>query len=118
VQNSLDQYLKCQKELYDRDSMVFDAGFIVYKLFEDKSIYLHLLYIEEDKRTQGLGTRLTDQLLAHTKAETAYSYIDTTTKNPETSLLAHLMYGFKIYSIEGNSINLIYKKQPKEKGEL
>lgn len=48
--------------------------------------------------------------MEHTGATTAYSYVDVTTKDPELALLAQLRYGFKIHSINGNNINLVYNK--------
>lgn len=116
MKNSLEQYINCQYELYGRSTMVSDQGFIVYKAFEDKSIYIHLLYVEPEFRSMGMGGTLANKLMEHTGATTAYSYVDVTTKDPELALLAQLRYGFKIHSINGNNINLVYKLT-KEQGE-
>lgn len=108
MKNSLEQYINCQYELYGRSTMVLDQGFIVYKAFEDKSIYIHLLYIEPEFRSMGIGGELATKLMKHTGSTTAYSYVDITTKQPELALLAQLRYGFKVHSITDKNINLVY----------
>lgn len=115
MKNSLEQYSNCQFELYGRSTLVVDQGFIVYKAFEDGSIYIHLLYVEPEFRAMGVGGELANKLMEHTGSNTAYSYVDITTKDPEIALLAQLRYGFRIHSISGNNINLVYTINQREK---
>lgn len=117
MNNSLQQYIDSQKELYGRDALVFNEGFLIYKAFEDKSLYIHLAYVEPLKRNLGLITTMTDKLVEITETETIHSYVDLTTEVAELSVQAHIGYGFKIVKAINNSLYFIKEVKQKQKGE-
>ncbi len=102
-------YKEVQKELYDRDVYETEHGFIVYQAFEDGSLYLHLLYVKDNLRGNGVGTQIVDEVVELTKSKVLISYVDLTTKNPELSIKAHLGYGMKIRKSDETSITF-YKE--------
>lgn len=102
-------YAQAQAELYGRSIHTTEGGFIIYKPFEDGSVYLHLLYVEPSKRQCGIGRQLTDEVIEKTGAKVVISYVDLTTNNPEVSVAAHIAYGMKIRNSDETSITF-YKE--------
>lgn len=109
-------YKECQLELYGRITFQTNKGFIVFKQMEDKSMYLHLIFIQKEYRRERAAWKLLTNLLDMYKATVAYSYVDTTTENPEQSIAAHLAYGFKIYRTIDNQVQFKLERET-NKGE-
>lgn len=104
------------KEMYGRDVIVDEHGFIVYKLYKDNSLYIHAIYVDENKRGTDHYRRLEYAALSETQPDSVYCYVDLTTLNPDQSLRAVMKAGYKIYKSTPESIMLL--KELKNKGEL
>lgn len=107
----IDLFVKAQKEMYGRDVIFDDYTYIVYKLNEDQSLYIHMIYTHPDKRKQGKGNELLQDLIAITKPKGLLGYVDLTTLNPELSISTHLHYGAKI--IKSTPEALVFYKELK-----
>ena len=104
------------KEMYGRDVIAYEHGFIVYKLYTDNSLYIHAIYVDEDKRGTDYYRRLEYSALKETQPDSVYCYVDLTTVNPDQSLRAIMKAGYKIWKSTPESIMLL--KELKNKGEL
>lgn len=100
-------YASFQKEMYGRETMCNEHGFITYKCFEDMSLYIHSIYVKENRRDLHIGKNMVDGLVEITKCTKIYSYVDLTTNNPELSIKAHLGYGFKIHKTAQETISFV-----------
>ena len=101
-------YAEYCKEMYGRDVLVDEHGFIVYKLYEDNSLYIHAIYVDKEKRQKGYGRYLEEKIINKEKASSVYCYVDLTTDNPELSLKSILMGGYTVHS--SNSETIVLKK--------
>ena len=99
-------YKEFQKELYNRDVMEFPNGFIVYSAYEDKSAYIHSVYVKADKRSKGRATSYINHLVKKLELNYLTSYVDLTSKNKDDALAFQLAYGAKIVGSDGTYITL------------
>ena len=92
-------YTKYQKELYGRETItVGNYGFMTYVIYEDKSAYVHGIYIDPQFRGLNAAKQLEDILIEKHDPKSVYCYVDMTTLNPEQSLGCMLKNGYKISS--------------------
>ncbi len=92
--------------MYDRDVLIDEHGFIVYKIYEDNSLYIHAIYVEKDKRKEGYGRYLEQKVINKENVSSVYCYVDLTTSNPELSLKSILMGGYTIHASDQEKIVL------------
>ena len=85
------------KECYDRKVIENDKGYILYNVYEDKSLYIHQAYTLPEFRTENVAGNLEDQLIEKYNAKSVYLYVDLGAKNPELSIKAVLGRKYKIY---------------------
>lgn len=98
-----------QREMYGRETIETEKGFIVFNVYEDKSAYIHQLYVKPEFRKKGSGHELEMEIVKKYKVTKLACYVDCTSDNPEQSLLAILNVGYKITNINGLNIEL-YKE--------
>lgn len=94
------------KAMYDRDMIYSDHTFIVYKHYEDGSLYIHSVYTTPEARGKGDYLELEQQLISKVKPSSIFCYVDTTALNPTLSLKAILKSGYKIFNTTPESIML------------
>lgn len=99
-------YKEYCKEMYGREVLSEDKGFIVYTSFEDNSLYIHSVYVTEDMRGTNYYRELENKLIQQEKPTSIYCYVDLTTNNPTQSLKAILKAGYEITSSNKESIIL------------
>ena len=83
-----------------------EYGYIVYQVYEDKSVYVHELYILDSARKKGFGTKLESYLLKEENPSVIYCDVDLLSNDPETALIAFLLRDYKIDECRGNKIIL------------
>lgn len=94
------------KEMYGRDMLYNENGFIVYKFFEDGSLYIHSIYTSPESRGKGAYLEIEQELIDKVNPKSIFCYVDTTTSNPTLSLKAILKSGYSIFSTTTESIML------------
>lgn len=93
------------KENYDRETIEIEGGFVTYNIFNDNSVYVHLLYVSPERRKDHVGTKLIDMVIKKEDPSIIYTYVDLNSLNPELSLVAILSSGkAKIESTTENKI--------------
>lgn len=92
--------------MYGRDTLYSDKGYIVYNIHEDKSAYVHQIYIKPEYRRTGAIQELEDIIRDKHDVEIVACFVDLKSKNPEQSLMAILSRGYKILSVNTTSIEL------------
>jgi len=97
-------YDKFQKELYNRETIQTDKGYILFEVYDDKSAYIHQLYVEPEYRKEGYGHTLEMMIVEKYDVNRLACYVDCSSNNPEQSLLAILNVGYKIYNMDKNTI--------------
>lgn len=102
----MDMYNRYCKEMYGRDVLVEEHGFIVYKIYEDNSLYIHAIYVDKDKRKEGYGRYLEQKVINKENPSSVFCYVDLTTNNPELSLKSILMGGYNIHNTTSETIIL------------
>ncbi len=102
----MNMYKDYCREMYDRDVLIDEHGFIVYKIYEDNSLYIHAIYVEKDKRKEGYGRYLEQKVINKENVSSVYCYVDLTTSNPELSLKSILMGGYTIHASDQEKIVL------------
>lgn len=105
----MEMYAAFQKELYGRKVIWDNNGFIVYKPQEDGSMYLHSIYVDSSKRLKGAASILIEKVIFQEDPVSLSSYVDTSAKNFNESLKAHLAYGFNIIQTTESAI-ILYKE--------
>lgn len=108
-------YSDFQKEMYGRDTLHTEHGFVVYKAYEDMSLYIHAIYVKKSRRDLKIGSEMVDHIVESTKCNKIYSYVDLTTENPELSIKAHLGYGFKVHKATQDSMSFVKEIIPSAK---
>lgn len=99
-------YGRFQKELYGREIIEDEFGFILYSKFDDNSVYAHSLYVLPEKRNEGKGRELEARLIEKERPSVIYSYIDLTTNNPDLSIKAHFGAGYSIFAANETAITM------------
>ena len=105
----MELYANYCKEMYGRDIITDEYGFIVYTAFEDDSLYIHSVYVTEEKRGTNYYTYLEDKVISKEEPTSIFCYVDLTTKNPTQSLKAILKAGYEI--VDSNKESLMLKRE-------
>ena len=92
-------YKAFQEEQFDRQTVELDEGFITYTTFEDTSIYIHILYVKPEYRSEGIGAKLENIVIDSYNPTSLYCYVDLTSRDPDISLQAILGVGYTIDSV-------------------
>lgn len=103
-------YASYLKERENAELIAYDWGFAVYKFFPDYC-YLQDVFVQEGRRTEGLGVRLEAEVIAAAKKANLkwlYGSIDPQTKFA-TSMM-QIMLGLK-YKLSHTNGGLIYMKK-------
>lgn len=95
-----------QKELYDMDCYENEHGFILYKLYEDNSCYMKLIYLKKEHRGSGLALKLYKELCSQLPSPHIIGTVDTSASNSEKNLQIYLNLGAKILSVKDTVITL------------
>lgn len=93
-----------QREMYGRETINTEKGYILFNVYEDGSAYIHQLYIKPEYRKSGAGHELEMEIVRKYGVNKLACYVDCTSNNPEQSLLAILNVGYKIVNINGSNI--------------
>lgn len=104
-------YIEAQKELYSREVICNDDGYIVFKPLKDNSMYIHMIYVTKDKRKSNVGISLLNTVIEKYKPNSIIGYVDLTTTNPELSISTHIHNGAKI--IESTPTSITFYKELK-----
>lgn len=105
-------YKDFQKELYNRETYETEQGFVMYNFYEDKSVYIHAVYVKPEFRQKGQVAKfIKDLLINQLGATVATGYVDLTTNNPELALSAWLAVGAKI--VEASDKSIVLQKEIK-----
>lgn len=84
-----------------------DVGFLVYEKLIDKNLYIQDCFVKKDFRKKNFASRLVQMLLTQNPdAKTIFSNVRLHYKTANESLIAQLIFGFKIYKIENEVIYL------------
>lgn len=99
-------FLAFQKEMYDREVLTDEYGFVVYKLYNiptlkedgEHSLYLHSIFINKDKRGSRYGFKLFSKLLKKCPKNTVsvIGYVDKTATNYSYNKNLYMKLGAKI----------------------
>ena len=102
----MELYANYCKEMYGRDIISDEHGFIVYKAYEDRSLYIHAIYVNEGKRQDGHAYKLEKAVIDKENPSSVFCYVDLTTNNPDLSLSVILAAGYKVFNTTSESIML------------
>lgn len=84
-----------------------DVGFLVYEKLSDGNLYIQDCFIKKDFRKKNLASKLVQMLLIQNPdARKIFSNVRLHYKTANESLIAQLIFGFKIYKIENEVIYL------------
>jgi hypothetical protein len=100
-------YKEYQKDMYDRNVLENEYGFISYKKYDDSSLYVHSFFVSKQYRQLGTARKLYKELLVLEKPSLVSAYIDLTTVDPELPLKVFLHEGFKIINANETSITIV-----------
>jgi GNAT superfamily N-acetyltransferase len=118
----MDKFLKYMKEREGLKSITNEHGFLLYKfLYEGgipKACLINDYYVIPEKRRNGLGFKLADQILEYCKArkiKRVFCQSDLRAHNHRGSMLSILNYGFDVYKTEGPIIHYFLEVDKWEK---
>jgi len=84
-----------------------DVGFLVYEKLSDGDIFIQDCFVKKEFRKKNFGSRLVDRaLIENPGAKKIFSNVRTHYKTASESLIAQLIFGFKIYKTENDVIYL------------
>lgn len=110
----MEHYSNFQKELYGRETIWDDNGFVVYSPKGDGSVYVHAIYVKPESRKKGAASVLMEKIVFKENPTLFCSYVDLHTSNYNDAVKIHLAYGFKIYKATSDSILFIKELQNNE----
>jgi len=102
-------YAEFIKERENIETLETEDGFITYNI-AGKAVIIHNIYIIPDKRHDGVGHVLENQILVIAKEKGcthAYGFICPTTRGSTYSLTILLKDGYKLDSCTNNSIVMV-----------
>lgn len=70
------KYRKYVKEKYNREILETDNGFIEYECFPDGSMYVYILYVDEEARNKGEAKELEKKLIEKEKPTIIFCDVD------------------------------------------
>lgn len=74
------------QEKYGTKFIEHENGYIMYNVYDDKSVYIRHLYIKPEVRNTGLGKELEDKLIEKENPIAIFCDIDLKANNPEQAL--------------------------------
>lgn len=84
-----------------------EVGFLVYEKLSDGNLYIQDCFVKKEFRKKRMASELVNQLLSiNPKAKKIFSNVRLHYKTANESLIAQLIFGFKIYKIENDTIYL------------
>jgi len=84
-----------------------EIGFLVYEKLSDGNIFIQECFVKKDFRKKNFASKLVQTLLIQNKdAKKIFSNVRLHYKTSNESLIAQLIFGFKIYKIESDTIYL------------
>lgn len=84
-----------------------NKGFIEYIKYNDGSIYVCNLFVDEGHRKQGIAQLLEDSLIEKENPTQIVCNVQLEWKYPERSLIVFLTHGYKLLSATEKDITLI-----------
>lgn len=111
VKNLIKQYFI---EQYNYDFVESDHGYIMYKKYEDNSVYIEQMYIDKSWRNKGIGQALFRVLVDKEKPASVYCDIDLSSKHGRESLEKFINHGFTECSKPSESRRILVKRYEKE----
>ncbi|MCK9370535.1 hypothetical protein M0R04_11545 [Candidatus Dojkabacteria bacterium] len=102
----MELYATYLKELYGRDIIYNDHAFITYNAYEDNSLYIHSIYVKDEYRALGEGSKLEQELILKYKPLLVTCFVDLTTGDPTLSLKVILSRGYIIDVVDNTKITL------------
>lgn len=100
------------KEICDRETIFLkvenqDVGFLVYEKLSDGNIFIQDCFIVKWMREKSYGSQMVQMVLnKNPNAKKIFSNVRLHYKTASESLIAQLIFGFKIYKIENDVIYL------------
>lgn len=107
VKNLIKEYFI---EQYNYDFVETDHGYIMYKKYEDNSLYIEQMFIEKNYRNKGIGQALLRVLLEKEKPRSIYCDVDLSSKNGRDSLEKFINHGFVESSKPSASRVILYRE--------
>lgn len=102
----MQMYKDAQKEMYGRDLIEYDHGYVLFKRYEDDSIYIHFIYTKPECRGKGKAKLVLNDLKKRFGAKYFTSYVDKTSGPWRNALICHLAVNFDIISANEQTIVL------------
>jgi hypothetical protein len=100
----MQMYIDAQKEMYGRDVIEYDHGYVLFKRYEDNSIYIHFMYTKPEFRQQSKARMVLNDLKKKFNVSYFTGYVDKTSGPWRNALIAHLKGGYDIVSVNEESI--------------
>lgn len=102
-------YFDYLKERLDYEHFQNDFGFVVYKITGEEC-YIHELYVKPEFRGSYHGTALADKvefLAIKNNCKRIWGQIFIPSRGANEAMMAHLKWGLKLHSTNGDCINMV-----------
>lgn len=84
-----------------------ESGFLVYEKLSDGNIFIQECFVKKELRQKNYASKLVQSvLIENPNAKKIFSNVRLHYKTANESLVAQLVFGFKIYKIESDTIYL------------
>ena len=105
----MEMWKQFNKENYGRETIQTGEGFVVFKVFNDGSAYIHIMYVLPSFRRSDVATKLEQQIIKEYNVTCLTFYVDLTSDNKEESMKAILASGYKVDKLFSDKMTF-YKK--------
>jgi hypothetical protein len=96
------------EEKYNRKLIETDYGFVTYKVFPDKSVFIYSMFISKEHRNQGKGRMLFNMVVKKENAVAVSCDVDKTSNSWSLSLSTLIkMTGCEIYKETKDKVFLL-----------
>lgn len=95
-----------QKEQFNRHTLNTSEGFVVYNVYADNSLYIHIMYVKPSCRGGKASQRLENTLIDSYNPKCVYCYVDLDSNNPDVSMGCILSAGYSIDEVQPHKIIL------------
>lgn len=112
---------KYYSEILGRETVFFEVenqkvGFLVFEKLPDGNIFVQDCFVEKEFRKKNVGSSLVREVIKkNPQAKKIFSNVRLYYKTANESLIAQLVFGFRIFKIENNET--IYLEKDVEKWE-
>ena len=96
-------------EEYGYKFLETSEAYIMYKKYEDNSVYIEQMFVKQENRNQGLGKKLYKKLLDKEKPNSVYCDVDLLSNSGETTLEIFKSQGFKVDSYPNKFRVILWK---------